>query len=196
MPRKKSVKHSAQYFRAAADEITAFLTTVSTNQTDQHIAWLYDYAIIRLYREFEALMLDALVGAINNDSATISLTTGIDFPKHLNSEVCMFLVTGTGYFDFKGRDGLIKTIKRFVPDDHYLVSIVKKSAFSKTLNLLSALRNFAAHGSDQSKGTARKAIEAKRIESSGAWLRREHRLQTIVDGLKALATELENAAPY
>jgi len=196
MPRKKSVKHSAQDFRIAADEITAFLTKVSGGQTDEHITWLYNYAIIRLYREFESLVLDALVGAVNNDTATVSTTTGVKFPTHLSAEVCEFLITGTGYFDFKGRNGLIKTIKDFVPDTQYLVATVKKPAYKDALEQLSSLRNFAAHESDQSKRSVLKAIGGERIASSGAWLKRENRFQDIADRLKALATELENAAPY
>ena len=196
MPRKKSVKHSAQDFRIAADEITTFLTSVSNGQTAEHISWLHNYAIIRLYREFESLVLDALVGAINNDTATVSSTTGVEFPTHLSAEVCEFLITGTGYFDFKGRAGLIKTLKDFVPDAHYLVTTIKQPTYKDALEQLSALRNYAAHESDQSKRSALKAIGGKRIASSGAWLKRESRFQTIANRLKALATAIENAAPY
>lgn len=196
MPRKKSVKHSAQDFRTAADDITTFLTSASNGQTVEHVSWLHNYAIIRLYREFESLVLDALVGAINNDTATVSTTTGVEFPTHLSAEVCEFLITGTGYFDFKGRDGLIKTLKGFVPEAHYLVTTIKKAVYKDALEQLSALRNFAAHESDQSRRSALKAINGKRIASSGAWLKRENRFQSISNRLKALATELENAAPY
>jgi len=196
MPRKKSVQHSAQHFRDAADEISTFLDTACANQSDEHISWLYDYAIIRLYREFEALMLDALVGAVNNDTATISATVGVDFPQHLTDEVCEFLITGGGYFDFKGRAGLINKLKEFVPADHYLVTIVKKDAYKDSLEQLGALRNFSAHGSYQSKRAALKAIGGQKISSSGAWLKREGRFQSIVAHLKNLATDLEGAAPY
>lgn len=196
MPRKKSIKHSAQSFRDAADEITTFLTNVSSGQSAEHISWLHNYAIICLYREFESLVLDTLVGAINNNTTSVSTTTGIKFPTHLSAEVCEFLVTGTGYFDFKGRDGLIKTLKKFVPDTHYLVTTVKKATYKEALEQLSALRNFAAHESDQSKRSALDAIDGERIASSGAWLKRYGRFQRIVDRLKALATELENAAPF
>lgn len=196
MPRKKSVKHSARLFRDAADGISDFLNTVSVGQSDSHVSWLYNYGIIRLYREFESLVLDALVGAINNDTATVSATTGVDFPKHLTDEVCEFLITGSGYFDFKGRSGLIKTLKDFVPANHYLVTIVKKPAYTDALERLSALRNFAAHESAPSKRSALAAIGGQRINSSGAWLKCGDRFGTIVDRLKVLATEIQNAAPY
>jgi len=196
MPRKKSVKGSAQDFIASADEVTAFLAAVCPGQTDQRVSWLHNYAIIRLYKQFESLMLDALVGAINNDTAIITSTTGVKFPKHLTDEICEFLIVGTGYFDFKGRDGLIKTLKQFVPDAHYLVAAVKRAPYREALERVSALRNFAAHESDQSKRAALKTIGGQRLESSGSWLKRGNRFQGIVDRLKALAAEIENAAPY
>ncbi len=139
---------------------------------------------------------DALVGAINNDTATVSARTSIQFPKHLTDEVCEFLIRGTGYFDFKGRSGLISTVKKFVPENHYLLTTIKKPIYRDALERLSALRNFAAHESDQSKRSALRAIDRKRIQSSGAWLKRATRFATIADRLKDLATEIENAAPY
>jgi len=48
---------------------------------------LHEYAVIRLYREFESLILQGLVGAINNDTSTLSATSGVQFPKHLTDEV-------------------------------------------------------------------------------------------------------------
>jgi hypothetical protein len=196
MPRKKSVKHCARTFRDNADEITNFLTIVSAGQTDQYVTWLYNYGIIRLYREFESMMLAALVGAINNDTATVSGATGVHFPRHLTDEVCQFLITGPGYFDFKGRSGLIRLLKGFVPDNHYLVTAIKRPTYKDALERLSTLRNFAAHGSGSSKRAALAAIGGERIESSGAWLKRGDRFKAIVERLKALATEIENDAPF
>jgi hypothetical protein len=196
MSRKKSVKLSAQAFRTSADDIVAFLATVSVSQSDQHVSWLHNYAIIRLYREFESLMLDALVGAINNDTAGISATTGIEFPKHLTDEVCEFLNTGTGYFDFKGRSGLLKNLQKFVPKAHYLYVTVSKASYRDALEKLSTLRNFAAHESGPSKRAALDSIGGQKIESSGTWLKRETRFQDIVADLKALATDIETGAPF
>ena len=196
MPRKKSIKKSAQEFKLQADAISTFLMTVSLNLSEQHISWLYNYAIIRLYREFEILMLHVLIGAINNDTTILTSTTGISFPKHLSDEVCQFLIIGTGYFDFKGRDGLVKTLKKFVPDDHYVMTIVKKSDYKDALEKLFALRNFAAHESVPSKKAVLNALGQKRIHSSGAWLKQKCRFDTIKDKLNDLASEIEQNAPY
>lgn len=196
MPRKKSVKLAARTFNDTADSACQFLEKVSAGQSDEHVSWLYNYAVIRLYREFEGLMLSALVGAINNDTSTLEKTTGVSFPQHLTDEVCEFLITGTGYFDFKGRSGLIKTLKRLVPDDHYLVTTVKKAAYTSALDQLSALRNFAAHESYPSKRAVLDALKVKRISSSGAWLKKQSRFEALAADLKRLAAEIESAAPY
>lgn len=141
-------------------------------------------------------MFDALVGAINNDTRTLASSTGHSFPDHLTEEVCRFLITGTGYFDFRGRDGLISTLKNFVPSNHYLVVTVKDSKYKDALEQLMSLRNFATHSSKQSKNAALKAIQQQRISSSGAWLKRKNRLEKLVDKLKNMAMEIHKNAPY
>lgn len=196
MARKKSIKYSTTAFNAEVDKIINFLAAATAGQTDEHITWMHNYAIIRLYKEFESLMLDVLVGAVNNDTSTLSATTDVVFPKHLTDEVCEFLITGTGYFDFKGRSGLIRTLKSFVPDAHYLVTTVKKATYTNTLDKLSALRNFAAHESEVSKRAALEAIGAERLSSSGAWLKKQNRFTAIANSLKALSTELHGLAPF
>jgi len=196
MPRKKSLKKSATEFLDKVVELETFTGTSVSGLSDKEQSWCYDYAIIRLYREFEQLMLFALVCAINNDTKTISDSTGVEFPKHLTDEVCEYLVLGGGYFDFKGRDGLIKEIKKYVPHNHYLVTIVKKSKYLDALEKLTALRNFAAHESIQSKRSALKAINQERVGSSGSWLKVQGRFGSISTKLKELGQEVHDAAPY
>ena len=126
-------------------------------------------------------MLEALVAAINNDTSTITATVGRQFPKHLTDEVCEFLIVGNGYFDFKGRDGLISLLKHFVPATHYLVVDVKKDTYKIAIQRLTTLRNLAAHESAPARKAAREATGAERLGSAGAWLkigtrlRRDHR---------------------
>lgn len=196
MPKKKSVKKCSQQFRDHADEVVEFAKESDAALGKKHTSWAYDYAVIRLYREFESLVFDALVGAINNDTSTISSRTGYSFPDHLNQDVCRYLIVGSGYFDFRGRDGLIKTIKGFVPDDHYLLTVVKKQNYKLALERLTGLRNFAAHASQQSKNSALAATSQERMSSAGAWLKVQNRLPELVNRLKELAQEIEDGAPY
>ena len=141
-------------------------------------------------------MLSAIAGAINNDTTTISSTTGIDFPKHLNVQVCEFLVLGGGYFDFKGRSGLIKTLRKYVPQNHYLLNIVQNQRYQAALDKLSALRNYAAHESEQAKKAALTATGQQKIGSAGSWLKRQQRFIAISTELKALGNAIHQAAPY
>ena len=195
MPKKKSIKLSANQFKKAANEILNFVEKTGGLKDEYH-SWCVDYAIIRLYREFETLMLDALAGAINNDAKTISATVGVNFPKHMSLDVCRYLVIGTGYFDFKGRDGLIRIAKEYVPDGHYLVSIIKDQKYKDALEQLSTLRNLAAHDSPRARHAAIKAIGGDKIGSAGSWLKKQDRFKTLCDSLKALSDDVEAKAPY
>ncbi len=195
--RKKSDKKAAAAFKKAVEEIEWFVDAVTQSSlSDNYKTWAHDYATIRLYREFENLMLNCVIAALNRDTTQLSSKTGVSFPKHLTDEVCEFLIVGDGYFDFRGRDGLIQTCKRFLRDDHHLVTIVKKAAYKPALERLSALRNFAAHDSKLSKKRALKVIEAKRLVASGAWLKRQRRFDDLARSLTKLADEIADEAPY
>ena len=197
--RKKSIKLAADDFVTNTDEIMNFIghRLEDAELTDQDESWCYDLAIIRLYREFEDLMLNCLIALINNDTATFSKLKKRSFPPHMTVEVCEYLICGDGYFNFSGRDGLIKTIKKFVPARHWLVKIFKKEGdYIDALNRLSALRNFAAHDSPVSKKRALEAIDQKRMNSSGDWLKRQNRYKKIHKSLQSMAKEIRAAAPY
>ena len=195
MARKKSVKLAAQRFTKATAEIVEYFEETAGLKEEWQF-WCTDYAVIRLYQEFEALILSALVGAINNDTSMLAETTGLDFPKHLSEDVCTFLIGGHGYFDFKGRDGLIQILKSFVPDGHYLINIVRHADYKDSLEKLSALRNFSAHQSKKAKRAAVRAIGGEKLGTTGSWLRRQKRFIELCDSLKDLAHEIEKKAPY
>lgn len=95
-----------------------------------------------------------------------------------------------------GRDGLIKTLKKFVPVGHYMMTVVKKQKYKNMMEQLAALRNYAAHESAVSKRTAATAVGAQRTPASGAWLKVQGRVTSIIDKLKELADDLEASAPY
>lgn len=195
--RKKSAKKAAENFVSSLEEIEEFVGADNlSGMSDKHVTWAHDYAVIRLYREFENMILNSLIAAINNNTSGISSTTGVDFPKHLTDEVCEYIIVGDGYFDFRSRNGLIKTIKKFVPDNHYLVTIIKKSKYKESLERLSALRNFAAHDSKPSKKRALEAVDQQRMRSSGAWLKIQNRFGKLSGRLKGLAQEIQKNAPY
>jgi hypothetical protein len=192
--RKKSIRFATDRFGDEVTEIDAFVRATAALPA-QHVSWAYDHAIIKLYRAFERMMLDVLVGVMNNDTATTGAALGVPLPKHLSDEVCQYLVVGVGYFDFKGRDGLLQLLQRFVPNRHWLVTAVKKEGYRESLERLSALRNYAAHGSMRAKAAAKKATGHERLASAGSWLKRSGRFGAIAKNLRALATDLAGAAP-
>ena len=195
--RKKSGKRASEVFKKQTQKIEEFLDEKNLSSfSDAHVTWAYEYAIIRLYRYFEDMILKCLVAAINSDTEQLSQTTGVNFPRHITEEVCEFIIVGDGYFDFRGREGLIKTLKKYLPEDHYIVLIVKKPAYKGTLEMLSALRNFAAHDSKPSKKRALQVIGGQKLLSSGAWLKKKKRFRKILISLKKLADDVQQQAPY
>ncbi|MCY3506289.1 MAG: hypothetical protein OXH41_09015 [Chloroflexi bacterium] len=195
MPKKKSVKMCAQRFRRDADELLEFCREAST-LSDRHTSLAYEVAIIKLYAAFERLMVGALTGAINNDTAALGSTTRVDFPKHLTDGVCEYIITGGKYFDFHGRSGLIGEIKKYVPKDHYLLKAVKDPAYRQSLDRLCALRNYAAHESTTSKRAALDAVGQRKMRSAGSWLKVQNRFGDLACRLSDLSCRVEQGAPY
>ncbi|MBX9829556.1 MAG: hypothetical protein K2Y27_31770 [Xanthobacteraceae bacterium] len=193
--RKKSARRACEWFKEEVQDVRDF-ADATADLSDAHVTWCHDQAIIRLYRSFENLMLSCLICAMNNDTEQISQVTGISFPQHLTDEVCEFIIVGEGYFDFKGRDGLIKTIKRYVPAGHYLLQAISHQQWREPLERLSALRNFAAHDSYPSKKAALRAVGQERMGSAGSWLKRQNRLQNLCDRIDELVDAIHAAAPY
>ena len=196
--KKKKIKSSADDFVKNTSEIIDFTvcSVAATSLTGQHKSWCFDLAIIRLYREFEYLMQSCLIALINNDSETFSKVKNRKFPLHMSVSVCEYFVCGDGYFDFKGRDGLISTIRKFVPKEHWFLKIVRSSKYNEDLDKLIALRNFAAHGSAVSRKNALNAIKQTRLLSSGAWLKNKGRFNSICKNLQRMAKEIETKAPH
>ena len=195
--RKKSIKKAARDFVENMDGIIKFTArSAGPHLTDQDKSWCHDLAIIRLYREFEGLILRCLVALINSDATTFSQLKRRKFPKHMNVAVCDYLICGDGYFNFSGRDGLIREINKCVPKNHWLPTAVKKRRYKDAINRMCALRNFAAHDSSVSKKRALEVIGQKKMLSSGAWLSSQGRFNKICKGLKGLAEEIEAEAPY
>lgn len=196
MPRKTSIKLAAQSFKKAAAETDAYVAAASQLLTAAQASRAHDGAVISLYRDFENLILNVLAGAINNDTRTVSATQGVGFPKHLTNDVCRYIITGPSYFDFKGRPGLISRVKQYVPQDHFLVTILKDQKYSGCLEQLCSLRNFAAHSSPQSKKAVLQAVGQKKMKSAGSWLKCKGRFPQLVGRLIQLSDDIEAAAPY
>jgi len=197
VPRKKSAQTAAKKFLTTAVALDRYAASIdAANLSAQEKTWAYEAALIKLAVGFEHFMLEALVSATNNDTQQMSQTLGVDFPKHLTDELCEYIVTGGGYFDFKGREGLLGTIKGLVGNTHYLYATVKKGKYKVPLEQLIALRNFAAHESSKSKQAAIHALNRERLASAGSYLKTQGRFGSLSAHLIVLATEIQTAAPY
>ena len=197
MPKKKSVRLCSQQFREEAKKLLEYCETAHKKlPSNEHLNLVYDGAVIKLYSAFERMMIGALTGAINNDTSRLSTTTNVQFPKHLTDEVCEYIIIGSGYFNFRGRDGLIGEVRKYVPCNHYLVEAVKNPVYKDSLDLLCTLRDYAAHGGTASKNNALTATGQKRIGSSGSWLKSQNRFQDLISKINELSEDIEKGAPF
>ena len=135
-----------------------------------------------------------MISCLNHDHSVFEAKNGIRLGKHINDDVCEFLITKGGFFDFKGREGLCKVINATIGKDHNLAKIFKKTDYKGTIEQLCAIRNFAAHNSDQSKKAAAKAFGLKRISTAGSCLKKSSRFDSIINGLVQLSNEIKTTA--
>jgi hypothetical protein len=191
MPRKVSGRRIVESFLRELDQIDSFLAEIETSDiAEKSRSWSYEYAVIRMYRAFEHLYLELLVAVLNADTSLLSRATGTSFPRHVRKDACAYIVTGGGYFDFRGRSGLISTLGKFLPKDHWLVETARDRKYRSTIERLVALRNSAAHQSPNSRRAAIEATGSSRLGSTGSWLKASGRFAALSDSLRSMGNDL------
>ncbi|MBU0692168.1 hypothetical protein KKH18_10215 [bacterium] len=197
MPKKLSIKKSAEKFCNRSDELLEFITAFQPSK-NPHVYMLYDLAIIKLCASFENFVERVIVGGINNDTSVFANATGIKLPKHLSDEVCFYLVEGGRYFDFRDFGDLVgKMRNQYLGKEHFSVKALEsKTSFKITINRLFALRNLAAHESDQSRRCAQKALGKSYKPMPGVWIAGPKRFDSLVAELKEIAETIAKNAPY
>ena len=156
----------------------------------KYLSFSYENAIIMLYKAFESFVLRTMISCLNHNHTHFEETYGIKLGKHVNDDVCEFLITKGGFFDFKGRDGLSKMLNNTIGKEHSVAKIFKSNTYKDTITQLCAIRNYAAHNSMQSKHAAMQAYKLERISSAGSCLKQQHRFENIVAQLLLLAADI------
>lgn len=144
-----------------------------------------------IYKSFEEFIIRIMVSCLNHDHSAFEEKHGIALGRHINDDVCEFLITKGGYFDFRGYSGLLDMLKGTIGNDHTFVSTIKKERYKTCINKMCAARNYAAHNSKQSKNAVKKVFNAQSISSAGSFLKSARRMADIIESLKALADEVK-----
>jgi len=158
---------------------------------DLYLSYSYENAILMIYKSFEEFMIRIMVSCLNHDHSAFEEKHGIALGRHINDDVCEFLITKGGYFDFRGYSGLLDMLKGTIGNDHTFVSTIKKERYKTCINKMCAARNYAAHNSKQSKNAVKKVFNAQSISSAGSFLKSARRMADIIESLKALADEVK-----
>ena len=137
-----------------------------------------------------------MISCLNHDHSFFEDKYGIALGKHINDDVCEFLITKGGYFDFRGYSGLVDTLKNVLGSTNPFIGVVRKDPYKTHIDQLCAARNYAAHNSRQSKEAAKKAFGLTTISSAGSCLKKAGRFSNIISGLKGFAAEVKTTALY
>ena len=196
MPRKKSGKKAARKFRQAVARIETFTREIdSSNLGDQAVSWAYEAALIKTAVAFEQLMLDCIVAAINNDTATISARTGTPFPSTSPTRFANTSSPAEASSTSEAGTASSKRSRATFPQSLATRSDQESTA-QGALDRIIALRNFAAHESSASKRKALDAIGQQKIAGAGSWIKCQGRFSDLTTALTSLANEIETKAPY
>ena len=193
-------------FTKELDRISGYVDRCKSvfKEEDLYLTYSYENAILMVYKAFEVFIERLLVSCLNHDHSYFEEKYGIALGKHINDDVCEFLITKGGFFDFKGYGGLIKILGNTLGSNHNLITVIKETEKEKGkeenyqtyIDQLCAIRNYAAHNSKQSKQSAKKAFGVNSISSAGSCLKQQNRFTTIVGKLKTLSNEVQQTDIY
>ena len=163
----------------------------------KYLEYSYENGIIMLYKAFEYFIMRTIIACLNHDHTFFERKYKVRFGKHINIDICEFLLTNGGYFDFSGRDGMSKVLAQTIGKEHNIAKVFKKNDYKDIIIQLCALRNYAAHNSNQSKSAAMKALAlSNRIATPGKCLQQNRRFQKIMEGLRLLANDVKDTPMF
>ena len=176
------------------NEIEGYINRCKTvfSGEDKYLSFCYENAIIMLYKAFEKFILRTMISCLNHDHSHFEEKYGIKLGNHINDDVCEFLITKGGYFDFKGRGGLNKILNATIGSNHNVGKTIKNNKYGKTIDQLCSVRNYAAHNSTQAKKTVMEVYGLERISSPGSFLKKQNRFSALIAGLTELANDVKS----
>ena len=196
MANEVSIKAVVTKFDGELDTILDFIEKYKGNGKGVFAFYVYDYAVIKVFKDFEELLLNTIVGLINQEAANVESSSGHKGIKSLKKKDAETLFIGGRYFSFKGQNGLLKQIKKFFTINHWFINILSDTKYNRTFDILIPLRNFAAHSSKTAKKNAVSAVGLQQLGYSGAWLKVGNRFKNIIDDLKDISVRIKAQAKY
>jgi hypothetical protein len=195
--RKVDISLASDKFIIEVGKLKEYMSFCSEKMAENklYLTYTYNYGIIALYKIFEQYIYKVIVGCINHDSSEVCRTYCVCFGKHINDDICDFIITKGGYFDFKGRDGLIKILKQNIGGTYGIVDLISSEPYKNNLDKLCSLRNFAAHSSKQAKAKALSITHMSNMDSAGSYLKILNRYNNIADELIQLAIDIKQLIP-
>lgn len=106
MANEVSLKKISKKFISEIKEIQNFLDQSILHNNKIHIVYCYDYAVIKVFKEFEEFLLKIIIGIINQNAYYIASNNGLKGKKSIKKKDAKVSFLGNSYFSFKGNQGL------------------------------------------------------------------------------------------
>ena len=124
---------------------------VWSTENSLDVSGIYSCPVIEVYGEFEEVISSRLSAPVNHDMSSLGRKKNVKLPENLSGFPCEYLVLGEHYFDFNGKDSLIRSI---LNDGTILLNLIQKNMYKDQFTILCNMRNHAAHSSEKSRKAA------------------------------------------
>ena len=147
--RKASIRDNHVHFEERLKQMETLLHgltegVATLDESDANI--LFEAFALQLASYWEEVVDEDLVDALNRDTTQYADHIEIKLPKNLSRDICLGLLLGDRYFDFKSPDDLVARSKRLiVAANNPFIHIPKKE--KKLMADFFILRNYLAHRS-------------------------------------------------
>ena len=193
-----NIQNVCDEFTENINEVERYINKCKTVfvEDKDYLYYSYENAVILLYKSLEKFILRTMISCLNHDHSHFEAKYGIKLGNHINDDVCEFLITKGGYFDFKRKSGLNKVLNAAIGANHNIGKVIKQTKYGPTIDQLCTARNYAAHNSVQSKREVMEVYKLERISSPGKFLSQKNRLQKLINGLKDLSDEVKHTPMF
>ena len=111
---------------------------------------IYEAFVLKICATWEIFVEELLVNCLNRDTSQYADYKAVKIPKNLSSNVCMCLITGLGFFDFKSAGDIKGIAKKILVNKFNPFPAIPKKDAARIDEFL-IIRNYLAHYSAKSK---------------------------------------------
>ena len=134
---------------------------------------LIEALVLKICALWEQLVEELMIDCLNRDSSQYSEFVAEKLPKHIPRSLCMAMIQGMGYIDFRGVSDVKGTAKLILTDKYNPFKRISRSDGNR-IDELYKFRNYIAHLSNHSHRSLKKMYldkyRIRRFQEPGRFL--------------------------